>query len=126
MNWSNFTPANVHHVYFALFQNGRILGLSCGQSFPMKSKPASPEIPLSLQPTLLQMSAVHWAWIDRFPFPAARDKMIIESANIEEEDLMADFFSMPTFVIEPGCQSWDPSGWTICPEFKAKWGYLFE
>jgi len=126
MNLSNFTPANVHLVYFALFQNGRILGMHCGHCFPGKSKPVGDNIPQSLHPTMLQLKAVHYLWIDWFPFPSFRDKIIVESATIEEQDFLFDLFTMPSFMIIPGCKSWDPSGWKMIPLFKAKWGYLFE
>lgn len=110
----------------AMFENGQILGIKCGSSIPSKSLPAGPHVPESLQPTLLQLSAVHWLWIDRFPFADARDEIILNSGNFEEEDLLHDLFSYETFEVLPGYEGWDPAGWRMVPGyFKEKWGYLF-
>jgi len=109
----------------ALFENGTILGVACGANFPSKSRPVAPEIPASLQPTILQLSTVHWQWIDRFPFPECRDEMIIQSGNIDEEDFLGDLINMETFRVTLGARSWDPTAFTICPTFQAKWGFLF-
>ena len=109
----------------ALFDNGDMLGIACGTSFPCKSKPQGPHVPASLQPTLLQLSTVHWQWIDRLPFPEARDEMIIQSGNFEEEAFLKDIFNMQTFELSPGAKPWDPSAYSIAPEFQRKWGWLF-
>jgi hypothetical protein len=42
------------------------------------------------------------------------------------EDFTGYMFTMPTFIIAPGCQSWDPSGWTLAPEFRTKWRIIFD
>lgn len=110
----------------ALFENGKIQGLRCGSSFPSKSNPPRPDVPSSLRPTLLQLNAVHWQWIDRFPFADARDEIILNSGNFDEEDFLGDLASYESFEILPGFESWDPSGWRMIPGyFKEKWGYLF-
>jgi hypothetical protein len=114
-----------HTVISALFETGAILGIACGSSFPSKSKAAGPEIPASLQPTILQMSTVHWQWIDRLPFPDVRDEIILQSGNIDEENFLWDFFNMETFKLKQGSKAWDPTAFTICPGFQAKWGFLF-
>ena len=47
------------------------------------------------------------------------------SDDLSIEDFTKDFFTMPTFLIAPGCQSWDPTGWSVAPEYRAKWSRLF-
>ncbi|MCJ1247644.1 hypothetical protein MMC30_004859 [Trapelia coarctata] len=122
------TPAPVYSVYSALYNNGRILGLLCSYSTPCKSSPALPDVPLTLQPTPLQLLTIHFPWIDRFPFPRMREHMINWSALIDEEEFLADLFTVPSFALEPGSWSWDAAAWEFVEgsdEFRAKWGNLF-
>ncbi|MBE7181470.1 MAG: DUF3425 domain-containing protein [Terriglobus roseus] len=120
------TPANIS-VFAALFRNGQYLGLTCGTCVPGKSPPAGPACPAPLRPTLLQLAAVHFRWIDRFPFEDCRDEMILRGSGpggFDEDDFLADIFAMPSFVVEG--ESWDPSGWTMVEgPFKERWGSLF-
>lgn len=118
-------PAIPLSVVSAMYLNGSMLGLTCGAVAPAKSNPCGPEIPLTLQPTLLQLTHAHSRWIDRFPFPRMRDNFINLSGLIEEEDLMRDLFLMPSFEITPGELPWDPKAWKIQRAFAEKWGYLF-
>jgi hypothetical protein len=135
VNFGLYSSANENHeavevaqeqtFLSALFENGTILGITCGSSFPSKSKPAGLNVPVSLLPTILQLSTVHWQWIDRFPFPDARDEMIIQSCNINEEEFLWDLFHMETFRLRPGSKPWDPTAFAICIAFWGKWGFLF-
>jgi hypothetical protein len=68
---------------------------------------------------------VHWQWIDRVPFPEARDEMIIQSGHFEEEEFLRDIFNMETFTLRPGSMPWDSSAYSIAPTFQSKWGWLF-
>jgi Domain of unknown function (DUF3425) len=142
---SRATPMGVDQLALsAMLENGRLLGISmrpalahhvngprrlnlieCGHCWPSKSQPPTPELPYSLHPTLLQLSTVHWQWIDRFPFPTFRDNLILHMGDIEEEDLITDLFTIPTFKIARGAKSWDPNGWRVCYEFAEKWPFLF-
>ena len=112
-------------VFSALFNNGVILGLTCATVMPQKSKPA-PHAPESLQPTKLQLEAVHLPWIDRFPFARMRDNMILNEAGINEEEFLADMFNMGSFDIKPGRPGWDPDAWVINRNFASKWGFLLK
>lgn len=109
----------------AIMENGKILGIPCGNMFARKSNPAIPGTPESLQPTLLQLSNVHWAWIDKFPFPDFRDEIILHSGMIDEEEFLEDLFAMDALIVAPGGVSWDPNAYSINPQFHKKWGYLF-
>ncbi|KAF2662671.1 hypothetical protein K491DRAFT_710015 [Lophiostoma macrostomum CBS 122681] len=112
-------------VYSALYINGEILGLSCSTTIPGKSAPAGPNVPPPLRPTELQLVTIHPAFIDRFPFPSVRDSMISLSGIFDEEDLVRDIFTMPSFELIPGKPPWDASAWKIMKTFADKWGYLF-
>jgi hypothetical protein len=124
-NHNNDAQPKPQSLYSALFETGKLLNIACGTNFPSKSKPAPPGTPASLQPTLLQLSTVHWQWIDRFPFPDFRDEMIIHSGDIDEEEFLGDLFSMEPFTLAVGASPADPYAYTMNPEFRAKWGYLF-
>lgn len=108
----------------ALFINGEVLGMKCG-ILAAKSPPASPNVPLSLQPTMTQTIVLHFLFLDRFPFPKMRDNAINMSSIIDEEDFIRDMFTMPSFSIVPGFPAWDPKGWRIEKYFADKWGFLF-
>lgn len=112
-------------VFTALYKNGRLLGIPCGTQMLWKSPRCGPEIPNSLQPTLLQMTTLHTSWIDRFPFPQMRDNFIKMNAIINEEEFLASLFDTTGFTMIPGTRSWDPAGWIMGKEFGEKWGYLF-
>ncbi|KAK3716138.1 hypothetical protein LTR37_006583 [Vermiconidia calcicola] len=122
-------PLNLNHelpcpitVFAALYLNGRILGLECSTSAAFKSPPASPDVPLSLQPTRTQLSTVHFGGIDRFPFPKMRDNLIHLT---NEEEFSKDLFTMPSFEIRPGAMPWDARAWTMEKPFADKWSFLF-
>ncbi|OAP60783.1 hypothetical protein AYL99_05785 [Fonsecaea erecta] len=101
------------------------MGIPCSVSLRKKSNPAGPNIPVSLRPTALQLTVNHPSWIDRFPFPKMRDNMITLMSIIDEEEFVADLFTLTSFTLESGAPSWDPRAWKIGKEFSAKWGYLF-
>lgn len=112
-------------VYTALFNNGKMLGLTCGFVIPSKSSPCEAHIPEALHPTPLQLTTLHQLWIDRFPFPKMRDNMISLNRIFHEEDFLEDLFNMQSFEIRPGGKCWDPSAWKMGKIFGQKWGYLF-
>lgn len=112
-------------VYSALFDNGRILGLSCSCATAYKSKSASLTVPKSLHPIETELSTIHFQWIDRFPFPRMRDNMIALYPVIDPEEFLSDLFHLTSFTLRHGSVSWDAAAWKIGPELAAKWGYLF-
>lgn len=114
-----------HTVYSALFHNGVILGLSCGTSSVSKSRPTQSHVPEPLRPTQCQLENVHFTWIDRFPLPEFRNRMIIFSDSLNSEDFLGDMFTTVSFTITPGAVSWDPEAWHVSAHFKRKWSYLF-
>ena len=112
-------------VYSALYNNGVILGLTCATVMPQRSKPA-PHAPRSLQPTKLQLEAVHLPWIDRFPLPRFRENFIRKEAEINEEEFLFDMFNLDSFNLRPGRQGWDEDAWVVHRNFASKWGFLLK
>ena len=54
--------------------------------------------------------------------------MINLSGFIDEEEFLADLFTLPSFAVEPGTWSWDAAAWKFADgseEFQGRWGYLF-
>lgn len=43
----------------------------------------------------------------------------------EDEDLISDLFTRPSFSIQEGCEPWDPRGWKMEEEFRERWGWVF-
>lgn len=78
------------------------------------------DLPQSLHPTKLQKEVCHPEWIDRIPFPYARDACISLLDFPGEEEFVADLFRMASFVVLHGYVSWDPAGWVMTVKFKAK------
>ena len=118
-------PLSNHTIYSALFHNGVILGLACASASVTRSRPASPHVPEPLCPTIIQLQNVHFDWIDRFPMSDFRNKLITCSDSLSIEGFLADLFTVPSFVLTPGCASWDPMAWNATKEFKSKWACLF-
>ncbi|PQE27591.1 Aryl-alcohol dehydrogenase protein [Rutstroemia sp. NJR-2017a BBW] len=118
-------PYSPPTVFSALFTNGEILGiLSCGD-LPKISPPASSDVPLTLHPTLAQLTTPHSTGVDRFPFPRMRDNMILMNAFYDGDEFQRDLFTMPSFTVTPGIPPWDPRGWKMEKYFAEKWGFLF-
>lgn len=114
-------------VFAALWDNGALLGLACSTCVPAKSRPPGPHVPTALRPTQLQLTTTHPIWIDRFPSPRMRDRMIVAmDGGMDEEEFLRDLFSMDSFSIRPGRAGWDPEAWRIEPSFAMKWGFLFQ
>ncbi|KAH6872843.1 hypothetical protein BKA58DRAFT_382851 [Alternaria rosae] len=111
-------------VFAALYANGEIQGISCATTYSSRTPMPKPHIPLPLHPTELQMMIVHPRWIDRLPFPRMRDSLIRLIGVVDEEELCKDFFTMPSFTIEVGYESWNPRAWKMEREWEMKWGWL--
>jgi hypothetical protein len=119
-------------VYAALYINGTILGLSCSACFASTSPLPSPGHPVALHPTDAQLLTVHPRWYDRLPFPKMRDTLIRLMGVIDEEQLLSDLFTMPSWIIDTtssrggGSESacWDTRAWKMEKEWAAKWGWM--
>ncbi|KAI0892766.1 hypothetical protein F4806DRAFT_499591 [Annulohypoxylon nitens] len=99
--------------------------------------PARPElIPSTLLPTILQQTVLHGDWIDLFPWPEGRDRLIRAAGTFDEDELWADcigglYEGFPDDEIErrgiiAWSPPWDVTGWEMSEGFLRKWGWLFK
>ncbi|TVY43003.1 hypothetical protein LSUB1_G001618 [Lachnellula subtilissima] len=101
---------------------------------PYPTKPGL--LPLALLPTTLQQTVPHGDWIDMFPCPEARDRLIRAAGTFDEDELWADcigglYEGFPDDEIERrGMIAWSPpwdiTGWEMSEGFLRKWGWLFK
>ena len=122
-----FFPDSRARALAALLVNGTLLGLHCSADnrHLIISSPQPNNIPKSLQPSQLQLTTPHYAWIDRFPFPLVRDRMIIWSDYVDADELFKDFFALDSFTLNKEAAAWDEKAWQIGPEFARKWAWFF-
>lgn len=93
-------------------------------------------LPPSLLPTILQQTVPHPDWIDLFPCPVGRDRLITAAGTYDEDDLWADcigglYEGFPDDEIgRRGIVAWSPpwnvSGWEMSEGFLEKWGWIVE
>lgn len=87
-----------HHVYRGLSTNMLLLGLPiifgcdvnighCGLICPL---PLPTYVPSTLTPTVLQQRVPHEPWMDLFPLPALRDKLIRAKEPFDSCELCFD------------------------------------
>ncbi|KAF4465875.1 hypothetical protein FALBO_7268 [Fusarium albosuccineum] len=99
--------------------------------------PAKPELlPPALLPTTLQQTVPHGDWIDLYPCPEARDRLILAAGTFDEDELWADcsgglYEGFPDDEVERrGMIAWSPpwdiAGWEMSEGFVRKWGWLFK
>ncbi|KAK1762283.1 hypothetical protein QBC33DRAFT_481679 [Phialemonium atrogriseum] len=99
--------------------------------------PTKPELlPSTLLPTTLQQSVPHGNWIDLFPCPEGRDRLIRAAGTFDEDELWADcvgglYEGFPDDEIErrgiiAWWPPWDITGWEMSEGFLRKWGWLFK
>lgn len=101
---------------------------------PYPTKPGL--IPYTLLPTVLQQTVPHGDWIDLFPCPEGRDRLIRAIGTFDEDELWADcigglYEGFPDDEIERrGIIAWSPpwhiTGWEMSEGFLRKWGWLFK
>jgi hypothetical protein len=114
--------------------------LDCGTDegvihvIPYPTKPQT--LPSALLPTTLQQTVPHGDWIDLFPCPDARDRLIHAAGTFDEDELFADcsgglYEGFPDDEVERrGLIAWSPpwdiSGWEMSEGFLRKWGWVFK
>ncbi|KAI1359504.1 hypothetical protein F5Y08DRAFT_332266 [Xylaria arbuscula] len=97
--------------------------------------PTNPELlPSALLPTILQQTVLHGDWIDLWPCPEGRDRLIQAAGTFDEDDLWADcigglYEGFPDDEMERrGMIAWSPpwdiTGWEMSEGFVRKWGWL--
>ncbi|KAI0170370.1 hypothetical protein BJ166DRAFT_193552 [Pestalotiopsis sp. NC0098] len=113
--------------------------LDCGDEkihvVPYPTDPA--RLPPTLLPTALQQTVPHGDWIDVFPCPVARDRLIRAQGAYDEDELWADcigglYEGFPDDEVERrGIIAWSPPwdirGWEASEGFAlGKWRWLFQ
>ncbi|KAM5357695.1 hypothetical protein ACJZ2D_015996 [Fusarium nematophilum] len=138
------------NIFHALHRNSEALGQStlwlfCDSISPFgntgpenTSNPSNPNLavanyPHSLAPTTSQLSTPHHPWIDLFPWPQLRDRIIhlcYVAEAMDDDELCVDMaeFDAPrdresVSLIVWG-DPWDPRGWEATVPFLRKWGWL--
>ena len=97
--------------------------------------PTEPNLlPPTLLPTILQQTVPHGDWIDMFPCPEGRDRLIRAAGTFDEDELWADcigglYEGFPDDEVERrGIIAWSPpweiTGWEMSEGFLRKWGWL--
>ncbi|KAH8205128.1 hypothetical protein TruAng_000693 [Truncatella angustata] len=111
--------------------------LDCGEEvIHVIPYPTKPELlPPTLLPTTLQQTVPHGDWIDIFPCPVARDRLIRAAGTFDEDDLWVDcigglYEGFPDDEVERrGIVAWSPpwdiTGWEMSEGCLRKWGWLF-
>lgn len=86
-------------------------------------------LPIRLQPALIQRSIPHHPWSDLLPDPQIRDTLILVGDFEEETQLCKDMKG--TASARSGrsgiiiwSDPWDPAGWEITKSFARSWGWV--
>jgi hypothetical protein len=123
----------------ALMENTRILGLTSDHLHDDAISPfntAGPwqndyllNLPINLQPTLIQRSIPHHPWLDLLPDPQMRDNLILAGDFEEETQLCLDMKGVGSARsgrsgIIVWSDPWDPAGWEITEPFVRSWGWV--
>ncbi|KAI1173325.1 hypothetical protein F4777DRAFT_457387 [Nemania sp. FL0916] len=112
--------------------------LNCNEELihvlPYPSNPNS--LPPTLLPTVLQQTVPHDDWIDMFPCPVGRDRLIQAAGTFDEDALWADcigglYEGFPDDEVErrgiiAWYPPWDVSGFEMSEGFLRRWGWLFK
>ncbi|KAE8155125.1 hypothetical protein BDV25DRAFT_126064 [Aspergillus avenaceus] len=86
-------------------------------------------IPTNLRPTAIQRWVPHHPWLDFFPFPGMRDRLILAGDTFDEDELCHDLMAFwdtrnsgATLLVWG--QAWDAASWEVTEEFARKWAWL--
>lgn len=123
----------------ALLENIRILGLKSDQLHDDAISPFNTNgpwldnslhnLPIHLQPTLIQRSIPHHPWLDLLPVRQMRDNLILAGEFEEETQLCLDMKGSGSMRSERGgiivwSDPWDPAGWEVTEAFARSWGWV--
>ncbi|KAJ6088727.1 hypothetical protein N7486_009988 [Penicillium sp. IBT 16267x] len=123
----------------AIIENIRILGLKLDHFHDDAISPfntAGPwqddtlqNLPIGLQPTMIQRSIPHHPWFDPLPIPQMRDNLILAGEFEDETQLCLDMEGSGSTrsgrggIIVWG-DPWDPAGWEVTEAFAHSWGWV--
>lgn len=88
-------------------------------------------LPNHLQPTAIQRAVPHHPWLDFFPHPRMRDRLIFAGNNYDDEQLCIDIMGFwnpdakdPALLVWG--QPWDIANWEMSEAFVKKWGWTVQ
>ncbi|KAL3481475.1 hypothetical protein BJX99DRAFT_148477 [Aspergillus californicus] len=126
------------NVLRAAYQNVVIVGMSAEWMCPDDTisifnvdgpQVVEDNIPPSLRPTALQRASPHHPWLDIFPFPRMRDRLIRAGDHLDDDELCHDLTafwdtrrSNATLLVWGA--PWDPQNWEATEGFLTKWGFF--
>ena len=126
------------NVHRALVENMAALGMDMNWMNPDAVSPfctsqpwtstVNALIPAQLQPTNLQRTVPHHPWLDFFPHPRMRDRLIAAGDGFDDERLCTDIMGFwndekdnPGVVIWGN--PWEVENWELSEGFLRKWGW---
>lgn len=96
-----------------------------GALIPPVSDPTL-NLPLSLLPTVVQITVPHHPYLDIFPSPQVRDNLILAGDALDEDELCMDIMGMghrAAGLVVWG-DPWDAAGWELMEDFAKKWAWV--
>ncbi|KAB8269328.1 hypothetical protein BDV30DRAFT_217052 [Aspergillus minisclerotigenes] len=128
------------NVYRALAENMNVLGMDIKEWMhadaispfcTFQPQPFDRVIPIHLQPTAIQRAVPHHPWLDFFPHPRMRDRLIFAANIYDDEQLCIDIMGFwNTDVHDPALivwgQPWEIANWEMSDAFVKKWGWTVQ
>ncbi|TVY77941.1 hypothetical protein Focb16_v008150 [Fusarium oxysporum f. sp. cubense] len=124
----------------ALVINARLLGIASEFMLPearsrmhrhvVDDAKMHGSIPLSLQPTYLQLTTSHHAWVDILPFPEMRDNILRRNEDsYDKKELCRDLRGFQDVAKGLGGmiiwgEAWDCRAWEVTESFASKWAWV--
>ncbi|RAH51702.1 hypothetical protein BO85DRAFT_524949 [Aspergillus piperis CBS 112811] len=128
------------NVYNAFAENMNALGMDVkGWMHPdavspfctFEPKAFNRLVPNYLQPTAIQRAVPHHPWLDFFPHPRMRDRLIFAGNNYDDEQLCIDIMGFwnpdendPALLVWG--PPWDIANWEMSEAFVRKWGWTVQ
>jgi hypothetical protein len=108
----------------AMFCISEIMQLTCSKVHRIYVPPANLSLPPSLKPTELQSMIPHHAYVDLFPLPTLRNRILEALQTMNEEELCKDICNDEWRIW--GNNPWDPKSWELPESFVKKWWFLLD
>lgn len=109
----------------ALIQNANLLGIPC---FPPRGLQIhilpGTSTPLSLSPTAIQSTILHFPLIDLISFAGMRDKILQAGSLVKGAELWKDIADVGVKIWSG--QPWDNYGWEVQEAFVGRWWFLVD
>jgi hypothetical protein len=90
---------------------------------------ATERIPPSLRPTPIQLQLPHHPWLDFFPFPRMRHRLILAGDSFDDDELCHDLMAFwdtrnTAATLLVWGHPWDPKNWEVTERFAHKWTWM--